>query len=82
MATDRNLKEKWGKKASDFLVGKTIAQVRYLTDQEREGMDFQSSCLCIIFNDNSYIFPMRDDEGNDAGALSTSNRELEVIPVI
>ena len=79
---ETDLKEKWGKKASDFLVGKTITQVRYLTDQERDGMDFQSSCLAIIFNDNSYIFPMCDDEGNEAGSLSTSNRELEVIPVI
>ena len=76
------LREKWGKKASDFLVGKKITQVRYLTDQEMEGIGFQSSCLAIIFNDNSYIFPMRDDEGNDAGALSTSSDELEIIPVI
>lgn len=64
------------------LVGKTIGDVRYMDDEEADGMGWDSKPLVIFFTDNSYIFASRDDEGNNGGSLFTSLKDLEVIPVI
>lgn len=77
-----SLAERWNKKASDFLVGKTIKSVRYMTDEEMEDMMWHSKPVIIDFTDGSWIIPQRDDEGNDGGALYTSDETLSVIPVI
>ena len=77
-----SLAERWNKKASDFLVGKTIKSVRYMTDDEMEDMMWHSKPVIIDFTDGSWIIPQRDDEGNDGGALYTSDETLSVIPVI
>lgn len=74
--------EGWEKRIGEFLVGKTIKEVRYLTDEEVEGLGWFTKALVIIFADGSYIFPSADDEGNDAGALFTSDDNLPVIPVV
>ena len=77
------LREYWGNLASNFLVGKKIRRVRYLDDREREDIAWDSSGLVIEFEDGHWIIAMRDDEGNDAGAIWTSSQsELNVIPVI
>jgi hypothetical protein len=38
--------------------------------------------VVIMFDDGSYIITMADDEGNDGGAILTSDRELDVRPVM
>jgi len=72
----------WKNDAGNFLLGKTVAGVRYLTKEESEQAMFYSRPLAIIFSDGSYIVPMSDDEGNDGGALMTSSEKLPVIPVM
>ena len=74
--------QKWNNKVSDFLVGKTIESVRYLTDQEMNDFMWYKKPVIIKFTDGSFIIPQRDDEGNDGGALFTSDDNLDVIPVI
>ena len=56
--------------------------VRYTTDEETEALGWR--CKALVFNlDNGLSFyPSADDEGNDAGAIFTTDEELEVIPVI
>mgnify|MGYP006271326457 CR=1 FL=1 len=73
---------RWTKKVSDFLVGKTIESVRYMNDEEMESFMWYSKPVIIQFTDGSYIIPQKDDEGNDGGALYTSDDNLSVIPVI
>lgn len=77
---------RWGCESSKFLVGKTIKSVRYLTPSELEacfGTSDMSSPLLIEFTDGHYMFPMSDDEGNNAGALATSHQGmLSTIPVV
>jgi hypothetical protein len=54
------------------LVGKRVARVRRLTAKELEGLMWAGSGatpIVIEFTDNSYIIPMRDEEGNDSGGL-------------
>jgi hypothetical protein len=83
VAGKAELREYWGNLASNFLVGKTIRRVRYLGDREREDIAWDSSGLVIEFEDGHWIIAMRDDEGNDAGAIWTSSQsELNIIPVI
>jgi len=72
----------WNKKVSDFLVGKTIESVRYMNNTEMEDFMWNKKPVIIKFTDGSYIIPQRDDEGNDGGALFTSDDDLDIIPVI
>lgn len=76
------IEQEWTDKARKLLVGKTIAEVRYLTDEEQKALDWYSKGITIFFEDGSYIFPSKDGEGNNAGALFTSDNDLEVIPAI
>tara|TARA_B100000575_G_C23011636_1_gene582737 strand:- start:779 stop:1024 length:246 start_codon:yes stop_codon:yes gene_type:complete len=74
----KTIDSKWTKYASDKLVGKTIKLVRYLSEKEAESLGWYSRPLVIEFTDNSIIFPSKDDEGNDGGALfgqSKDNKE-------
>lgn len=52
-----------------FLVGKKIESVRYMTEQEREGMGWYKRPLVIRFTDGSFLLSQKDDEGNDGGAM-------------
>lgn len=55
------------------LVGKTVAQVRLLTDTELGQFgwdgDYGAVPFVVFFTDGSFIIPSRDDEANGAGAL-------------
>ena len=74
--------ENWENRIGKKLVGKTIAAVRYLTEEEAEELGWVRRGLVIIFDDTSYVYPSMDDEGNDAGALFTSFEDLPTIPVM
>lgn len=77
------LREFWGNKSSNFLVGKKVRRVRYLTDEERDDLGWFRSPLVIEFEDGHWLVPMSDDEGNDGGTLWTSSgTELSIIPTI
>ena len=77
-----NLRKNWENKLAEKLVGRTVKEVRYMTEEHSAKMCWNSSAIMIIFDDDSFICPMRDDEANDAGALFTSWNGLEIIPVI
>ena len=76
------LTKKWEQECSGFLKGKRIAQVRYMTEKEAQDFGWYKRPLVIIFEGGGYIIPMADDEGNDGGAMSTSNDKIPVIPVM
>jgi len=72
----------WGDKAAALLIGRTIKNVRYLTNEERKTLGWYSRSLVVILDDGTHIWPSADDEGNDAGALFTTDSNLMTIPVI
>ena len=74
--------KEWSDRAAALLVGRTIKQVRYLTEKEREHFGWYSRPLALRLDDGTWLWPSSDDEGNNAGAFFTSNSALEVIPVI
>ncbi len=74
----------WTKLGETHLLGKKIAQVRYMSETEAENLNWKFRPIVIQLNDGTLIFPSRDDEGNDAGALfgSTPNGEDLTFPVV
>ena len=55
--------------AKDLLVGKTITDIVYLSKFNCEQSLWSKRPIMIIFDDDSTVIPMSDDEGNDGGAL-------------
>ena len=77
------VQQKWTRFAMKKLLGRKVAQVRYLTLEEQQDMGWLNNPLVIIFDDGSFIFPMADDEGNNAGALAGGlGDDLYTFPVL
>ena len=72
--------DRWNKKAQS-LVGRKIIKVRYMTDEEQKDFCWNCKPICIQLDDKEWLFPSTDDEGNDAGALFSSDEKYE-FPVI
>jgi len=74
----------WTKRANDALAGKTIRAARYLTRKEADDLGWRCLVPVIELDDGSLLFPSRDDEGNDGGALfgQTGKGEELTLPVI
>lgn len=51
------------------LVGRTIVGVRYLDVGEISRLGITHQPVCLQLDDGALLWPMADDEGNDAGAL-------------
>ena len=60
---------RWVDYGKKHLVGRTIKQVRYLTEEECEDLNWYSRPIIIQLSDGTMVFPSSDDEGNNAGAL-------------
>ncbi len=74
----------WEEYGNKHLKGRTIKDVRYLTTIEMKGMGWHRKSIVLELSDGSLLFPSKDDEGNDAGALfgqSPDNKPL-TFPVI
>lgn len=78
----KDIEQQWTEKVKSKLIGKTIVNVRYMTDKEQEANGWCKKGIVLTFNDGNIIFPMTDDEGNDAGAVGTSYKDLQTIPTI
>lgn len=72
----------WTKVAKDQLEGRTIKEVRYLTEEEMENIGWDSRCVVMILDNGNVVFPSSDDEGNSAGSLFTMDKENPTLPVI
>ena len=70
MVSDKKkLVDKWNKISQDVLQGRTIVEVRYLTDEEMEDMGWYSRPICFVLDNGTYCTLSCDDEGNDGGVL-------------
>ena len=68
-------KKQWTKKAEKLLLGKKIVKVEWMGENEAEEMDWNSNPVCLLLDNDMWVFPMRDDEGNDGGALAVGPEE-------
>lgn len=76
-----DLETQWTNDITALLVGKKITKVRYMTENERDDHGWYGRPLLIYLDDGTVIYPSKDDEGNDAGALFTNIETLSTIPV-
>jgi hypothetical protein len=75
--TEVSIDKKWTDYAEKHLVGRTIAQVRYMSEEETKDMGWYKRPLVISLDDGTMLFPSMDDEGNDGGALFGQNKDRE-----
>ena len=85
--TNEQIEKVWNDKANSLLKGKRIVDVRYMNEQEMEMLGWSNRCVIISLDDGTAIYPSRDDEGNNAGALFVDNigndiNNSETLPVI
>lgn len=69
----------WEKKMKP-LEGRTIVRARYMDASERNELLFAHSCLVLELDDGTILFPMADDEGNDAGAMAIQPGKTKGMP--
>jgi hypothetical protein len=72
----------WTEKIAKRLVGKKITKVEYMTRVEMEDSGWHKRPIAIQLDNKYWLVPMMDDEGNDGGAISTTFKDLGIIPVI
>ena len=65
-----NARMKW----NDMLVGRTIIGMRRLTDEEMEEFGWNENPMVILLDNDTFILPQRDDEGNDGGVLYVQSK--------
>jgi hypothetical protein len=83
MKTKHEINTYWNKKAEELLLNRKIVAVRYMDDQEQEALGWYCKCVVMQLDDGTLIYPSRDDEGNDAGALFfQKKKESGELPVI
>ena len=64
-----------------ILLNRKIVEVRYLDKNEVAGLLWNKSAVVLVLDNGVQIFPMSDNEGNDAGALATTfGFQLQTIP--
>tara|TARA_Y100001973_G_scaffold104919_1_gene176218 strand:- start:245 stop:544 length:300 start_codon:yes stop_codon:yes gene_type:complete len=73
----------WTDYVSKELVGKKIIKVEYFTSREAEESMWYSRPLAMLLDDGKWLYPMRDDEGNDGGAMGIASEDgSDTYPVL
>lgn len=64
------------------LIGKRVTDVGYMRKEDQVDMGWGYRPIVLSFEGGQYLFPMADDEGNDAGAMATSVEGAETVGVL
>ncbi len=72
----------WTNTAKHVLEGRTIKQVRYMTEDECEELMWDERALVLELDDGTLVWPSSDEEGNQAGVLFTNIDEASVLPAL
>jgi hypothetical protein len=80
--TKEKVMDRWEQIARQLLLNKKIVNVRYMSENEMEDMGWNVRSVAFQTEDGLWFFPSRDDEGNDGGALFTSDEKHSCLPVI
>ena len=78
--------KEWTDIASKMLIGMKITRAYYMSEADAEKLGWEQRPVILELKGEDgrelQLFPMQDDEGNDGGALATSDDENEVLPVL
>jgi len=69
----------WTKRANKLLLGRKIVKVEYMPVKESDDMMWDYQPVCFLLDNGSWIYPMKDDEGNDGGVLAVGQDMLPVL---
>jgi hypothetical protein len=72
----------WSSVAAKVLVGRQIVAARYLTNEESRRLGWSTRSVVFELDNGTLVWPSMDDEGNDAGALFTTDRTSDTLPVL
>jgi len=75
----------WTELAQDLLLNGRIIKVQYLNNLELKEAGWYNSPVALLIRKGKkevWVYPMMDDEGNDGGALATTDKDLSTIPVL
>ena len=75
----------WNEKARHLLSGAKIIDVEYMSEKEVKESGWLNASVCMLVEQKGkrcWIYPMRDDEGNDGGALAFADGSNEILPVL
>ena len=79
MAKDKSIRTKWNKTAEKMLLGKKIVKVEYIPVKETDKMMWDYQPISFLLDNGTWVYPMADDEGNEAGALVVGKDMLPVL---
>lgn len=74
----------WVAQHKKNFVGRTIVEVRYMTQHEVDLRGWYSRPLVMVLDNGTVMYPSSDDEGNNGGALfaATSTGDDIMAPVL
>ena len=78
----QNPQEHWSSVASSVLLGRKIVAVRYLDKEEADRLGWYGRSVVIHLDNGHLVWASSDDEGNDAGALFTTDPKADTLPVL
>lgn len=67
------------KKAKKQMLGRTITNIRYMSEQECNNNMWDKRGVVIELDDGNILYPMCDEEGNNSGVIGTSYNNLQTI---
>lgn len=79
---EQSIQEYWTEKINKELLGRKITKIEYLTKDEVDNNMWYKSPIAIELDNRIWLIPLADDEGNDGGSISTSIKNLPIIPTI
>lgn len=82
MGIIEDIDEHWLAVADSVLINRKIIAVRYLSEDEAERLGWNGRSVVIHLDNGHMVWPSRDDEGNDAGALFTTDPNGDTFPVL
>ena len=68
--------------AGQLFLGRTIVKAEYMSREEADDFGWDSRPLCLQLDNGLWVYPSRDDEGNDGGAMWTSHGQYPIMPVL
>ena len=75
----KGIRASWIETANKLLLGRKIVKVEYIPVKETDDMMWEHQPVCFLLDSGDWVYPMMDDEGNEAGSLVVGKDLLPVL---
>jgi hypothetical protein len=76
------LEKKWANTIAKKLIGRSIVSIEYISNDESKQNMWSKRPIAIELDDGNWLVPVMDDECNDGGSMTTTYKDLAIIPVL